>query len=178
MNKPTNNQVSHNKYNPRHQTGPWQVPATSAPNGDGNKRTGRNVCGRPTSITLSTPISFVKFANIDAYSTCQHAINAITAWLQFWETQLTHEVVVLYVTYSTTHQRLVEVQFGRYQKNILQEWSMVKNLSCASCAAWNVFAINSLLRGFLFCKRVTGQELFFPVSYSKPTLAPCGRLLY
>ena len=25
------------------------------------------------------------------------------------------------VTYSTTHQRLVEVQFGRYQKNILQE---------------------------------------------------------
>ena len=42
-------------------------------------------------------------------------------------------------TYSTTHQRLVEVQFGRYQKNILQEWSMVINLSCVSCAAWNVF---------------------------------------
>ena len=53
--------------------------------------------------------------------------------------------VVLYVTYSTTHQRSVEVQFGRYQKNILQEWSMVKNLSCVSCAAWNVFPINSLL---------------------------------
>ena len=51
--------------------------------------------------------------------------------------------VVLYVTYSTTHQRFVEVQFGKYQKNILQEWSMVKNLSCASCAAWNVFPINS-----------------------------------
>ena len=47
--------------------------------------------------------------------------------------------------YSTTHQRLVEVQFGRYQKNILQEWSMVKNLSCVSCAAWNVFTINSQL---------------------------------
>ena len=30
-------------------------------------------------------------------------------------------VVVLYVTFSTTHQRLVEVQFGRCQKNILQE---------------------------------------------------------
>ena len=40
--------------------------------------------------------------------------------------------VVLYVTYSTTHRMSVEVQFGRYQKNILQEWSMVKNLSCVS----------------------------------------------
>ena len=39
----------------------------------------------------------------------------------------------------------MEVQFGRYQKNILQEWSMVQNLSCVSCAAWNVFPINSLL---------------------------------
>ena len=47
-------------------------------------------------------------------------------------------------TYSTTHKRSVEVQFGRYQKNNLQEWSMVKNLSCVSCAAWNVFPINSL----------------------------------
>ena len=28
---------------------------------------------------------------------------------------------------------------------ILQEWSMVKNVSCVSCAAWNVFPINSLL---------------------------------
>ena len=53
--------------------------------------------------------------------------------------------VVLYATYSTTHQRSVGVQFGRYQKNILQEWSMVKNLSCVSCAAWNVFPVNSLL---------------------------------
>ena len=51
----------------------------SASNGDGSKRTGRNVCGRPTSITLSTPILLVKIANIHAYSTCQHAINAISA---------------------------------------------------------------------------------------------------
>ena len=29
-------------------------------------------------------------------------------------------------SYSTTHQRSMEVQFGRYQKNILQEWSMAK----------------------------------------------------
>ena len=47
------------------------------------------------------------------------------------------------MTYSTTHQRSAEVQFGRYQKNILQELSMVKNLSCVNCAAWNVFPINS-----------------------------------
>ena len=39
-----------------------------------------------------------------------------------------HSCKILYVTYSTTHQRSVEVQFGRYQKNILQEWSMVKNV--------------------------------------------------
>jgi hypothetical protein len=57
------------------------------------------------------------------------------------------QVVYLHVTYRNTHQRLVEVQFGRYQKYILQEWSMVKNLSCVSCAAWNVFPINSLVRG-------------------------------
>ena len=44
-----------------------------------NKRPGRNVCGRPTSITFSTLTLFVKIANIDAYSTCQHAINANTA---------------------------------------------------------------------------------------------------
>ena len=53
-----------------------------------------------------------------------------------------------HVTYSTTHQRSEEVQFGRYQKkNILQEWSMFKNLSCVSCAAWNVFPINSISTG-------------------------------
>ena len=61
--------------------------------------------------------------------------------------------------YSATHQRLVEVQFGRYQKNILQEWSMVKNLSCVSCAAWNVSPLyllltdssfNSVVKCFIF----------------------------
>ena len=58
--------------------------------------------------------------------------------------------VVLYVIYSTTHQRSVEVQFGRYKKkrNILHEWSMVKNLSCVSCAAWKVSPINSLLTAY------------------------------
>ena len=67
--------------------------------------------------------------------------------------------VVLYVTYSTTHQRLVEVQFGRYQKNILQEWSMVKNLSCVSCAAWNVFPINPLMS--LKLSSLPAQSLYY-----------------
>jgi len=39
----------------------------------------------------------------------------------------------------------VEVQLGRYQKNISQEWSRVKHLSCVSCAAWNVFFVNLLM---------------------------------
>ena len=47
--------------------------------------------------------------------------------------------VVLYATYSTTHQRSVEVQFGRYQKNILQEWCRVKKLSCVSCGSLKRF---------------------------------------
>ena len=54
--------------------------------------------------------------------------------------------VFLYM-YRNTHQMSVEVQFGRYQKNIWQEWSMVKNLSCA---AWNVFPINSLSHSYSF----------------------------
>ena len=46
----------------------------------------------------------------------------------FQAAQLTHERFLtidnsfkIYLTYSTTHQRSVEVQFGRYQKNILHE---------------------------------------------------------
>ena len=39
----------------------------------------------------------------------------------------------------------VKVQLGRYQKNISEEWSRVKNLSCVSCAACNVFPINLFL---------------------------------
>ena len=31
-------------------------------------------------------------------------------------------------------------------KKSLQEWSRVKNLSCVSCAAWNVFPLNLLVR--------------------------------
>ena len=58
--------------------------------------------------------------------------NKISFWhLTNW-TSTNLWCVALYVTYSTTHQRLVEVQFGRYQKNILQEWCRVKKLSCVS----------------------------------------------
>ena len=46
---------------------------------------------------------------------------------------------LLYVTYSTTDQSSVEVQFGRYQKNILQEGSMVKKLSCVICGSLKRF---------------------------------------
>ena len=36
-------------------------------------------------------------------------------------------------------------------KKKLQEWSMVKKLSFVSCAAWNVFPINSLLSSKIPC---------------------------
>ena len=78
-----------------------------------------------------------RFLTIDHY--CK--IFVCTAKLNFHQPLW---CVVLYVTYRNTHQRSVEVQFARYQKNILQEWSLVKNFSCISCAAWNVFPINSL----------------------------------
>ena len=80
----------------------------------------------------------------ERYLTIDHTWKILFWYLPNW-TSTNLWSVVLYVTYSTTHQRLVEVQFGRYQKNILLEWSMVKNLSCVSCAAWNVFPINSLM---------------------------------
>ena len=57
--------------------------------------------------------------------------------------------VVLYATYSTTHQRLVEVQFGRYQKNILQEWCRVKELSCVSYGSLKRFPHTFTTEGFL-----------------------------
>ena len=80
----------------------------------------------------------------ERFLTIDHSCKIFFWYLSNW-TSTDLWCVVLYVTYSTTHQRSVEVQFGGYQKNILQEWSMVKNLSCVSCAAWNVFPINSLV---------------------------------
>ena len=80
----------------------------------------------------------------ERFLTIDHSCKIFFWYLPNW-TSTDLWCVVLYVTYCTTHQRSVEVQLGRYQKNILQEWSMVKNLSCVSCAVWNVFPINSLL---------------------------------
>ena len=40
----------------------------------------------------------------------------------------------------------------------LQEWSMVKNLSCVSCAGWNVFPINSLRAGTFHLKHLHKTE--------------------
>ena len=85
----------------------------------------------------------------ESFLTIDHSCKTFFWYLPNW-TSTNLWCVVLYSTYSTTHLRSVEVQFGRYQKNILQEWSMVKNLSCVSCAAWNVFPINSLLGGTVF----------------------------
>ena len=82
----------------------------------------------------------------ESFLTIDHSCKIFFWYLPNW-TSTNLWCVVLYVTYSTTHQRSVEVQFGRYQKNILQEGSMVKNLSCVSCAAWNVFPVNSLGEG-------------------------------
>ena len=84
----------------------------------------------------------------ERFLTIDHSCKIFFWYLPNW-TSTNLWCVVLYATYSTTHQRSVEVQFGRYQKNILQEWYMVKNLSCVSCAAWNVFPINSLLLALL-----------------------------
>ena len=82
----------------------------------------------------------------ERFLTIDHSYKIFFWYLPNW-TSTNLWCVVPYVTYSTTHQRSVEVQFSRYQKYILQEWSMVKNLSCVSCAAWNVFPINSLVGG-------------------------------
>ena len=74
----------------------------------------------------------------ESFLTLHHSCKIFFWYLPNW-TSTNLWCVVLYVTYSTTHQRSVEVQFGRYQKNILQEWSMVKKLSCVSCGSLKRF---------------------------------------
>ena len=74
----------------------------------------------------------------DWFLTIHHSCKIFFWYLPNW-TSTNLWCVVLYVTYSTTHQRSVEVQFGRYQKNILQEWCMVKKLSCVSCGSLKRF---------------------------------------
>ena len=60
---------------------------------------------------------------------------------------------------STINQRSVEA-------HILQEWSMVKNLSFVSCAAWNVFPINSLLPSWAWCVQFFPPKFEIWVKYS------------
>ena len=67
----------------------------------------------------------------ERFLTIDHSCKIFFWYLPNW-TSTDLWCVVLYVTFSTTNQRSVEVKFGRYQKNILQEWSMVKNLSSVS----------------------------------------------
>ena len=74
----------------------------------------------------------------ESFLTLHHSCKIFFWYLPNW-TSTDLWCVVLYVAYSTTHQRLVEVQFGRYQKNILQEWSMAKKLSCVSCGSLKRF---------------------------------------
>ena len=74
----------------------------------------------------------------DSFLTLHHSCKIFFWYLPNW-TSTNLWCVVLYTTYSTTHQRSVEVQFGRYQKNILQEWFMVKKLSCVSCGSLKRF---------------------------------------
>ena len=72
------------------------------------------------------------------FLTIDHSCKIFFWYLPNW-TSTNLWCVVLYATYSTTHQRSVEVQFGRYQKNILQEWCRVKKLSCVSCGSLKRF---------------------------------------
>ena len=73
----------------------------------------------------------------ESFLTLHHSCKIFFWYLPNW-TSTDLWCVVLYVVYSTTHQRLA-VQFGRYQKNILQESSMVKKLSCVSCGSLKRF---------------------------------------
>ena len=74
--------------------------------------------------------------------------------------------VVMYVTYSTTHQRSVEVQFGRYQKNILQEWSVVKNLSCVSHGSLKHFP-----HKFTNHRGLNFHQIYFTINWQKKSIS-------
>ena len=74
----------------------------------------------------------------ESFLTIDHSWKTFFWYLPNW-TSTNLWCVVLYATYSTTHQRSVEVQFGRYQKNILQEWCRVKKLSRVSCGSLKCF---------------------------------------
>ena len=88
----------------------------------------------------------------ESFLTLHHSCKIFFWYLPNW-TSTDLWCVVLYVAYSTTHQRLVEVQFGRHQKNVLQEWSMVKKLSCVSCGSLKRFPHTFTSEGSVECPR-------------------------
>ena len=61
---------------------------------------------------------------------------------------------------------IITVTYYPSKQNILQELSMVKNLSCVSCAAWNIFPINSLLS---LIKYSTPVHCTVPCTYLQAT---------
>ena len=101
------------------------------------QRAGRNWNGLSFKLILTVISEFMgktfQAAQLthERFLTIDHSCKIFFWYLPNW-TSTNLWCVVLYATSSTTHQRLVEVQFGRYQKSILQEWSMVKKLSCVS----------------------------------------------
>ena len=84
-----------------------------------------NFCLINTSEFMGKTFQAVQLTH-ERFLTIGHSCKEFFWYLPNW-TSTDLWCVVLYVTY------------------ILQEWSMVKNLSCVSCAAWNVLPINSLL---------------------------------
>ena len=104
-----------------------------------------NCLGKATPMAICPPLVNVwgkrlKLPQLthESFLTIDHSCKIFFWYLPNW-TSTNLWCVVLYVTYSTTHQRLVEVQFGRYQKNILQEGYMVKKLSCVICGSLKRF---------------------------------------
>ena len=80
----------------------------------------------------------------ERFLTIYHSCKMFFWYLPNW-TSTDLWCVVLYVTYSTTHQRSLEVQFSRYKKKPFCRsdiWSKISHVLVL--AAWNVFPIHSL----------------------------------
>ena len=86
-----------------------------------------------------TSMGFTSFTS-SWYTTYSHSTDCSDTVWPFMVRSCTE---LLKSTFSSL-QNLTVDSAARFSQ-ILQEWSMVKNLSCVSCAAWNIFPINSLL---------------------------------
>ena len=79
-----------------------------------------------------------------------------------------------FCTFWPLFDHFVKFQLYRYQKNILHEWSRVKNLSHVSYVAWNVFHINKfMIRGTLifttFKKKMFNEFCITSVKFQNPS---------